>query len=78
MNITDVTAVDNTVDSWGYQSRFVDELTRRGSAVCKPGDSWGRRSTSESGSDLPRWPVVHNPQDRRRQQDLFARMTGDL
>jgi hypothetical protein len=78
MRIEIAVPVDNTVDSWGYLARFVDEPACRVIPVCKPVDGWGRRYTGESGRDLRHFVVVHNPQDRRRQQDLFARMTGEL
>jgi hypothetical protein len=74
----DPTTVDNAVDSWGYLRRFVDERALRGTGMWKPGEHWGRRSTRGSDRDQPVWSSVHNPQPRRRQQDLFARMTGDV
>ena len=70
--------VDNAVDSWGYLRRIVEEPTIAVGAVWKPVDRWGRRYTGESAGDLRKRSSVHNPQDLRRQQDLSARMTGEL
>jgi hypothetical protein len=70
--------VDNAVDSWGYLRRIVEEPTVHVGAVWKPVDGWGRRYTDESDGDLQERCAVHNPQDLRRQQDLYARMTGEL
>jgi hypothetical protein len=76
--ITERRLVDNAVDSWGYLRRIVEEPTIAVGAVWKPVDGWGRRCTGGSGGDLRQRGAVHNPQDLRRQQDLFARMTGEL
>ena len=70
--------VDNAVDSWGYPRRIVEEPTMSVGPVWKPVDGSGRRSTGESAGDLRKRCAVHNPQDLRRRQDLFARMTGEL
>ena len=70
--------VDNPVDDWGYLYGIVDESALSDAVVWKPVDHWGRRSTSTSSPDLRIRAWVHNPQDRRRQRDLSARMTGDL
>jgi hypothetical protein len=70
--------VDKAVDSCGYVNGIVDENAIRGGVVCKPVDTWGRRYTRGSVTDLQLVPWMHNPQDRRRKRDLSARMTGDL
>ena len=70
--------VDNAVDSWGYLGGIVEEPTMPVGPVWKPVDDGGRRYTGASGGDLRKRRSLHNPQDLRRRQDLFARMTGEL
>ena len=78
MRIEIAVPVDNTVDSWGYLSTIVEEHINVSFPCASLGTTGDGGTQGNLRTDLVIYPVVHNPQALRRQQDLSARKTGDL